>query len=55
MAFGLPKTLKDERIMDSWGMVIRGARGKADYIFDTTQSLLQESEAPDVSWKLGEI
>lgn len=55
MAFGLPKTLKDEKIMDSWGMVIRGARGKADYIFDTTQSLLQESEAPDVSWKLGEI
>lgn len=55
MAFGLPKTLKDETIVDSWATVITGGRGKVDYVFDTVQKLLTESEIPGVEWKMGEV
>ena len=55
MPFGLPKTLKDETILDSWATVINGGRGKFDYIFDTVQKLLTESEIPGVEWKMGEV
>ena len=40
----LSKTLKDEKIVDSWAMVISGAQGKSDFIFDTTQKFLRGSD-----------
>jgi len=55
MAFSLPKTLKDEKIMDNWGTVIHGAQGKSDYIFETTRKFLSESQAPGVQWDMGEV
>jgi hypothetical protein len=51
----LPKTLKDEKIVDSWAMIIIGAQGKSDFIFDTTKKLLEKNEAPGVNWELGEV
>ena len=51
----LPKTLKDEKIVDSWAMIILGAQGKSDFIFDTTKKLLEKNEAPGVNWELGEV
>ena len=51
----LPKKLKDEKIVDSWAMVIREAQGKSDFIFDTAQKLLEKNQAPGVSWEMGEV
>lgn len=51
----LPKTLKDEKIVDTWTMVIGGGQEKADYIFDTVQKLLEANQAPGVNWELGEV
>jgi hypothetical protein len=51
----LPKTLKDEKIVDSWAMVISGAQNKSQYVFDNIQKLLEKNEAPGVAWELGEV
>lgn len=51
----LPKTLKDEKIVDSWGTVISDGQGKADSIFDKVQQLLEKNDAPGVIWEMGEV
>jgi len=51
----LPKTLKDEKIVDNWTMVIGGGQEKADYVFDIVQKLLEANQAPGVKWELGEV
>ena len=51
----LPKKLKDEKIVDTWAMVIREAQGKSDFIFDTAQKLLEKNQAPGVKWEMGEV
>jgi hypothetical protein len=47
-------TLKEQKIVDSWGMVIQGGQGKAESIFDTTQEILKSNEAPGVKWEMTE-
>ena len=51
----LPKKLKDEKIVDSWAIVIDEAHGKSDFIFDTAQKLLEKNQAPGVKWEMGEV
>jgi len=51
----LPKTLKDEKILESRAMIIAGAQNKVDYVFDNVQKLLEKNQAPGVKWELGEV
>jgi len=48
-------TIKDEKIMDSWGTIMEGAQGKSDFILETTKHELEESEAPWVSWDITDV
>lgn len=47
-------TLKEQKIVESWGIVIQGGQGKASSIFDTTQDLLEANKAPGVKWEMTE-
>jgi len=45
------RTLKGEKVSESWAIVIEGGQGKADRIFEATRDFLGKSEAPGVSWE----
>jgi len=47
-------TLKEQKIMSSWGMVIQGGQGKSESIFSTIQGLLASNDAPGVEWEMTE-
>jgi hypothetical protein len=51
----LPKTLKDEKILESRAMMIPDAQNKVDYFFDSVQKLLEKNQAPGVKWEMGEV
>ena len=40
--------VKNEEVIDSWSVLIRGAQGKANKIFENTESLLAQTEVPNV-------
>ncbi|MFH2069129.1 MAG: hypothetical protein ABII89_06695 [Candidatus Omnitrophota bacterium] len=41
--------LKKEQIVDEWSLLIRGAQGKAGYIFGNTGNLIDQTGVPDVN------
>ena len=43
-------TLKDEKLLDSWGVVIEDAAGKGDQLIELIRARLKYSEMPGVSW-----
>jgi hypothetical protein len=45
-------TLKDEKILDTWGVVMEGAAGNASAMTQSLQTLIQESELPGVACDL---
>jgi len=46
----MPKkvTFRNEKILDSWSVLIEDAQGKADEIYSSVLKFLQESKIPDV-------
>lgn len=46
------RTLKGEKVVESWATVIEGAQGKADAVFEIARNFLEKSEAPGVSWEM---
>jgi len=44
-------TLKDEKILDTWGLVIEGAAGRSGGLVESVQSLLQYSGLPGIAWQ----
>lgn len=47
-------TLKDEKILDSWGLVMEGAAGHAHSLTERIEGLLKHGELPGISWKITE-
>jgi hypothetical protein len=43
--------LRREQVIDNWSVLIEGAQGKADNIFNDTEFFLKESKAPDIALK----
>jgi hypothetical protein len=41
-------TLKDEKIIDRWPMIIENGHGKAEQIYQDTQNFIKESKAPGI-------
>lgn len=41
-------TLKDEKILESWSILIENAKGRGNEIYEKTKRYLEESEAPAV-------
>jgi hypothetical protein len=48
-------TLKDEKLLDSWGVVIELGGGRADHLIDTVKQFLQQSELPGITWEVVEV
>ena len=44
-------TLKDEKLLDSWGVVLEGAAGKDVPLVKCVEEVLQTSDLPGVKWK----
>ena len=47
-------TLKDEKIVERWGVVLEEAAGNQDKLMDYTQQYLKHSELPGVQWQMVE-
>lgn len=47
-------TLKDEKLLDSWGVVIDNAAGNQDQLLARITANLQHGELPGVGWKMVE-
>ncbi len=43
-------TLKDEKLIDQWSVVLEEAAGREDLLLQNIQLLLQNSELPGVRW-----
>lgn len=43
-------TLKDEKILETWGYVLQEAQDNVDHIFENVQNRLEQSQAPGVRW-----
>jgi hypothetical protein len=41
-------TLKDEKIIDRWPMIIENGHGKAEQIYQDTQNFIKELKAPGI-------
>ena len=52
MAKSRDVTLKDEKILDRWGIVIENAQGNMDELYQDTQGFITASEAPGVEVEL---
>jgi hypothetical protein len=44
-------TLKDEKIIDRWSMIVENAQGLAEQIYGDTQSIVNESQAPGIGFE----
>lgn len=44
-------TLKDAKIVESWGVMLEGCQGEEQGLFRATEVYLEESKAPGVTWK----
>ena len=44
-------TLKDEKILDTWGLVMEGGAGHASSLTQSIESLLKYSDLPGIEWK----
>jgi len=44
-------TLKDEKVIDRWSMVIENGRGNGEQILAETEKFIRESEAPGVEFE----
>src|SRR3954451_14068371 len=47
-------TLKDEKLLDSWGAVIEGASGKQDSLLQDIVRNLKGAELPEIKWGMVE-
>ena len=47
--------LKKEHILERWEMLVEGANGATEDIYDSVVAVLEAAEAPRVSWELREI
>lgn len=47
-------TLKDEKLLDSWGVVIENGAGHESYLINFVSQSLQTSELPGISWQMVE-
>lgn len=47
-------TLKDEKLLDSWGVVIEDAAGRGDNLIELISTRLKYSEMPGVTWNVVE-
>jgi hypothetical protein len=43
-------TLKDEKILDTWAVVMEGGAGHADALLQDVQDLLKSSDLPGIAW-----
>lgn len=43
--------LKDEKLLDSWGVVIENSAGKQDYLLNLIQWRIEISELPEITWE----
>jgi len=41
-------TLKDEKIIDRWSMIVENGQGQAEQVYQDTENLIKESKAPEV-------
>ncbi len=44
-------TLKDAKIVESWGTMLEGCQGEDESLFRAVEVYLEESKAPGVTWK----
>jgi hypothetical protein len=44
-------TLKDEKIIDRWSMIVENAQGLAEQIYTDTEANVQEMKAPGISFE----
>jgi len=44
-------TIKDEKLLDTWGVIMEGAAGKAADLLQNVQNLLQYSQLPGIAWQ----
>jgi hypothetical protein len=44
-------TLKDEKVLDTWGLVMEGGAGHAAGLLQQVQDLLKFSELPGITWQ----
>ena len=42
------RIVRKEEVIDSWGILIEGAQGRAEEIFEKTQAFLERTKVPDV-------
>ena len=47
-------TLNDEKLLDSWGVVIEQASGRGESLIDTVNQHLSHSDLPGIVWKMVE-
>ena len=41
-------TLKDEKILDSWSILLENAQGRKDEIYEKTKKYIEDSQAPGI-------
>jgi len=41
-------TLKDEKIIDRWSMIVESGQGQAEKIYQDTENNIKESKAPGI-------
>jgi hypothetical protein len=44
-------TIKDEKIIDRWSMIVENAQGLAEQIYSDTEAFVKESQAPGISFE----
>jgi len=44
-------TLKDEKIIDRWSMIVEYAQGFAEQVYADTESIVKESQAPGIGFE----
>ena len=42
-------TLKDEKIIDRWSMIVEGGQGLAEQVYQDTENFIKESKAPGIT------
>jgi len=47
--------LKEDKILEKWSLLIRGAEGRGREIIDYTKSYIEESEAPGVTVEMAKV
>jgi hypothetical protein len=44
-------SLKDEKVIDSWGMLIEAAGGRQSHLLENIERYLEQAELPDIFWQ----